>query len=262
LSEIPEASLERVNQFFKPGHPCKLPTATSSSDDSLSEDGDGSQSQSDKSNDPDSVQLSSSGYVETHSDSDADEERSGNEENVPSPRKKPKRKVLRRKSSKKSGKDGKRSKEGSSIDLKNGVEILELSSQNTNLQGSVSSGTPKPSPGHDSSFTTDKSSPHGPLPALQGVLQPCDPLDSSAVISRLDSLVQMADHSSLLQGYVEPDLMDGSDGSYSSRMSTKSEKNMADFDGEDSNCEEELMQSLTQNQLVELAARNQVIAYL
>lgn len=32
------------------------------------------------------------------------------------------------------------------------------------------------------------------------------------------------------------------DGSYSSRMSTKSEKNMADFDGEDSVCEEELAQ--------------------
>lgn len=30
-------------------------------------------------------------------------------------------------------------------------------------------------------------------------------------------------------------------GSYSSRMSTKSEKNMADFDGEDSACEEELV---------------------
>lgn len=32
------------------------------------------------------------------------------------------------------------------------------------------------------------------------------------------------------------------DGSYSSRMSNKSEKNMADFDGEDSVCEEELAQ--------------------
>lgn len=32
------------------------------------------------------------------------------------------------------------------------------------------------------------------------------------------------------------------DGSYSSRMSTKSDKNMADFDGEDSVCEEELAQ--------------------
>ena len=36
------------------------------------------------------------------------------------------------------------------------------------------------------------------------------------------------------------------DGSYSSRMSNKSEKNMADFDGEDSVCEEELAQ-LTEN---------------
>lgn len=32
------------------------------------------------------------------------------------------------------------------------------------------------------------------------------------------------------------------DGSYSSRMSNKSEKNMADFDGADSVCEEELAQ--------------------
>lgn len=30
------------------------------------------------------------------------------------------------------------------------------------------------------------------------------------------------------------------EGSYSSRMSNKSEKNMGDFDGEDSVCEEEL----------------------
>lgn len=36
------------------------------------------------------------------------------------------------------------------------------------------------------------------------------------------------------------------DGSYSSRMSNKSEKNMADFDGEDSACEEELAQLAVQ----------------
>lgn len=36
--------------------------------------------------------------------------------------------------------------------------------------------------------------------------------------------------------------MSGEDCSVSSRMSTKSEKNMADFDGEDSVCDEELMQ--------------------
>lgn len=39
------------------------------------------------------------------------------------------------------------------------------------------------------------------------------------------------------------------EGSYSSRMSNKSEKNMADFDGEDSGCEEELAQLAVQAQL-------------
>lgn len=37
-------------------------------------------------------------------------------------------------------------------------------------------------------------------------------------------------------------LIGDAEGSYSSRMSNKSEKNMADFDGEDSVCEEELAQ--------------------
>jgi hypothetical protein len=257
LTEIPDADMDRIHQFYKPGHPCKV--TTSSSDDSLSEDGDGSQSG--KSNDPDSVQLSSSGYVETHSDSDADEERSGNEENVPSTSKKPKRKVLRRKQSPRgSGKEGsvKRLKENPPIENKNGIEITELSSQSHSPRPGPC-GPSKPSPIKDS-VTLHGKLPHpGPLQSISGVLDPTEPMDSSAVISRLGSLVQMADTSSLLQGYVEPsDLLDGSDGSYSSRMSTKSEKNMADFDGEDSNCEEELMQTLTQNQLVELAARNQV----
>lgn len=40
----------------------------------------------------------------------------------------------------------------------------------------------------------------------------------------------------------EAEVEGDADGSYSSRMSTKSEKNMADFDGEDSVCEEELAQ--------------------
>jgi hypothetical protein len=97
-----------------------------------------------------------------------------------------------------------------------------------------------------------------------------DPLlDSSAVISQLGSLAEMhgvvpsdvgagsGDSPQNLQDY-GPELLEGSDGSYSSRMSTKSDKNMADFDGEDSNCAEEMMQNLTQNQLAELAARNQV----
>lgn len=36
------------------------------------------------------------------------------------------------------------------------------------------------------------------------------------------------------------------EGSYSSRMSNKSEKNMADFDGEESGCEDELVQLAAQ----------------
>lgn len=40
----------------------------------------------------------------------------------------------------------------------------------------------------------------------------------------------------------EAEMEGDNDGSYSSRMSNKSEKNMADFDGEDSVCEEELVQ--------------------
>ncbi|KAK4884213.1 hypothetical protein RN001_000484 [Aquatica leii] len=47
------------------------------------------------------------------------------------------------------------------------------------------------------------------------------------------------------------------DGSYSSRMSTKSEKNMADFDGEDSVCEEELAQLAEHAQLNLHALANQ-----
>lgn len=40
----------------------------------------------------------------------------------------------------------------------------------------------------------------------------------------------------------EAEVEGDADGSYSSRMSNKSEKNMADFDGEDSVCDEELAQ--------------------
>lgn len=43
------------------------------------------------------------------------------------------------------------------------------------------------------------------------------------------------------------------DGSYSSRMSNKSEKNMADFDGEDSACEEELAQLAVQVRIENLS---------
>lgn len=41
---------------------------------------------------------------------------------------------------------------------------------------------------------------------------------------------------------LEETTMSGEDCSVSSRNSNKSEKNMADFDGEDSVCDEELMQ--------------------
>lgn len=47
------------------------------------------------------------------------------------------------------------------------------------------------------------------------------------------------------------------DGSYSSRMSNKSEKNMADFDGEDSVCEEELAQLAEHAQMNLHALANQ-----
>ena len=62
----------------------------SSDDESLSG------AESGKSDDQENVQINSGGYVETHSDSDADEERSGNEDNASS-EKKPRRRVLRRK---------------------------------------------------------------------------------------------------------------------------------------------------------------------
>jgi ubiquitin carboxyl-terminal hydrolase 34 len=41
-------------------------------------------------------------------------------------------------------------------------------------------------------------------------------------------------------------MMSGEEGSYSSRMSNKSEKNMADFDGEESGCDDELVQLAAQ----------------
>lgn len=42
------------------------------------------------------------------------------------------------------------------------------------------------------------------------------------------------------------EMMSGEEGSYSSRMSNKSEKNMADFDGEESGCDDELVQLAAQ----------------
>jgi hypothetical protein len=46
------------------------------------------------------------------------------------------------------------------------------------------------------------------------------------------------------------EMMSGEEGSYSSRMSNKSEKNMADFDGEESGCDDELVQLAAQVQYV------------
>ncbi|XP_068081544.1 ubiquitin carboxyl-terminal hydrolase puf [Anabrus simplex] len=45
------------------------------------------------------------------------------------------------------------------------------------------------------------------------------------------------------------EMLSGEEGSYSSRMSNKSEKNMADFDGEESGCEDELAQLAAQAHL-------------
>ncbi|XP_063231242.1 ubiquitin carboxyl-terminal hydrolase 34 isoform X2 [Bacillus rossius redtenbacheri] len=45
------------------------------------------------------------------------------------------------------------------------------------------------------------------------------------------------------------EMLSGDEGSYSSRMSNKSEKNMADFDGEESGCDDELVQLATQARL-------------
>lgn len=97
---------------------------------------------------------------------------------------------------------------------------------------------------------------HESIPTGSDVMLCSDPLEPNVVISQLGNLVQMTDSTAMFQDYVSPgDNLDGSDGSYSSRMSTKSEKNMADFDGEDSNCDEDsLMQSLSQTQLVEMVA--------
>lgn len=79
-------------------------------------------------------------------------------------------------------------------------------------------------------------------------------MSAEASISQLGSMVQMRceEERGLLQDF-GTDLIEGSDGSYSSRMSTKSEKNMADFDGEDSNIEDDL-QNFTADQLANLRA--------
>lgn len=218
---------------------CKvIPT---SSDDSLSSNGDSDE-------DPDTIPVSGSfpptapANIETHSDSDADAERSGNEDCAPMTSRKGRRKVLRRKKCGPAPK--KRNGDGSGLTPKK-----LFSGGDTPPDGGVSvkeDVTPTP--------TTGPIIPLENIP-VEGTVEP-DPLEPNVVISQLGNLVQMTDASAMFQDYVSPpDNMDGSDGSYSSRMSNKSEKNMADFDGEDSNCDEDsLMQSLTQTQLVEMVA--------
>ncbi|XP_057336925.1 ubiquitin carboxyl-terminal hydrolase puf [Microplitis mediator] len=63
---------------------------------------------------------------------------------------------------------------------------------------------------------------------------------TGAVISELAGLVHATGQSFLPSGL--DDMLSDEEGSYSSRISNKSEKNMADFDGEESGCEEELAQ--------------------
>ncbi|XP_044746055.1 ubiquitin carboxyl-terminal hydrolase 34 isoform X3 [Coccinella septempunctata] len=54
----------------------------------------------------------------------------------------------------------------------------------------------------------------------------------------------------------EAEMEGDNDGSYSSRMSNKSEKNMADFDGEDSGCEEELVQLAVHVQMKAMSSQS------
>lgn len=81
---------------------------------------------------------------------------------------------------------------------------------------------------------------------------------TGAVMSELVSLVHASGPSFLPSGLDE--MLSDEEGSYSSRMSNKSEKNMADFDGEESGCEEELAQlaarHLTAIQMQQAAAFN------
>ncbi|KAK5649017.1 hypothetical protein RI129_003909 [Pyrocoelia pectoralis] len=73
--------------------------------------------------------------------------------------------------------------------------------------------------------------------------------DSTCVSSLLTIHPRASDHILELLSGEEAEAEGDADGSYSSRMSTKSEKNMADFDGEDSVCEEELAQLAEHAQL-------------
>ncbi|XP_050445731.1 ubiquitin carboxyl-terminal hydrolase 34 isoform X2 [Cataglyphis hispanica] len=83
----------------------------------------------------------------------------------------------------------------------------------------------------DSSHDEDDSDVAGVLAAADG---------PGAVISELAGLVHATGPTFLPSGLDE--MLSDEEGSYSSRISNKSEKNMADFDGEESGCEEELAQ--------------------
>lgn len=67
------------------------------------------------------------------------------------------------------------------------------------------------------------------MEAMEIGISPIDPSSDQQVPSTLISRQMLEDYS-------------GDDNSLSSRMSNKSDKNMADFDGEDSGCDEELLQ--------------------
>ncbi|XP_014601370.1 PREDICTED: ubiquitin carboxyl-terminal hydrolase 34 isoform X2 [Polistes canadensis] len=83
----------------------------------------------------------------------------------------------------------------------------------------------------DTSHDEDDSNVAGVLAAADG---------PGAVISELAGLVHASGPTFLPSGLDE--MLSDEEGSYSSRISNKSEKNMADFDGEESGCEEELAQ--------------------
>ena len=83
----------------------------------------------------------------------------------------------------------------------------------------------------DTSHDEDDSDVAGVLAAADG---------PGAVISELAGLVHATGPTFLPSGLDE--MLSDEEGSYSSRISNKSEKNMADFDGEESGCEEELAQ--------------------
>lgn len=96
-------------------------------------------------------------------------------------------------------------------------------------------------------------SPHGEvMTELASLVQGTDFRDANRRIHECSRpfLNNLQVHREMIE---EMHMMSGEEGSYSSRMSNKSEKNMADFDGEESGCEDELVQ---------LAAQAQVQAHL